>query len=90
MIAVLYLCIIIVPKRPKKNLKTIITQDASQIEKENFVDYLNYERERRKQLREAAAAQADLELTEAVEEAKRKLQEIEEEQARLENRDNNK
>ena len=61
MIALLYLCIIIVPKRPKKDLKTIITQDATQIEKENFVDYLNYERERRRQLREAAREEVDRE-----------------------------
>ena len=58
MIAMLYLCIIIIPKRPKKGLKTIITQDMSEIEKENFVEYLNYERERRKELREKAARQA--------------------------------
>ena len=57
MIAMLYLCIIIIPKRPKKGLKTIITQDMSEIEKENFVEYLNYERERRKELREKAARQ---------------------------------
>lgn len=58
MIALLYLCIIIIPKRSKKGLKTIITQDMSEIEKENFVEYLNYERERRKELREKAAQQA--------------------------------
>ena len=57
MIAMLYLCIIIIPKRPKKGLKTIITQDMSEIEKENFVEYLNYERERRKELRKKAAEQ---------------------------------
>ena len=57
MIVMLYLCIIIIPKRPKKGLKTIITQDMSEIEKENFVEYLNYERERRKELREKAARQ---------------------------------
>lgn len=57
MIAMLYLCIIIIPKRPKKGLKTIITQDMSEIEKENFVEYLNYERERRKELRRKAAEQ---------------------------------
>ena len=59
MIAMLYLCIIIIPKRPKKGLKTIITQDMSEIEKENFVEYLNYERERRKELRKKAAQQVD-------------------------------
>lgn len=59
MIALLYLGIIIVPKRKKKGLKRIITQDAGEIEKENFVDYLNYERERRKELKEAAAAVVD-------------------------------
>ena len=58
MIALLYLGIIIVPKRPKKGLKTIITQDANEIEKENFVEYLNYERQRRRELREKAAEQA--------------------------------
>lgn len=49
LIALLYLCIIIVPKRPKKNLKKIITQDVNDIQKEHFVEYLNYERDRRKQ-----------------------------------------
>lgn len=58
LIALLYLCIIIVPKRKKKGLKTIITQDVTEIEKENFVEYLNYERQRRKELREKAAEQA--------------------------------
>lgn len=52
LIALLYLGIIIVPKRPKKNLKKIITQDVNEIQKENFVDYLNSERERRKSIRE--------------------------------------
>ena len=56
LIALLYLSIIIVPKRPKKNLRTIITQDTMETRKENFVDYLNYERERRKQLRETGTA----------------------------------
>ncbi|MBR2706545.1 MAG: undecaprenyl/decaprenyl-phosphate alpha-N-acetylglucosaminyl 1-phosphate transferase [Mogibacterium sp.] len=57
LIALLYLSIIIVPKRPKKNLRTIITQDAVEAQKENFVDYLNYERERRKQLKETGHAE---------------------------------
>jgi len=57
MIALLYLSIIIVPKRPKKNLRTILTQDANEIQKENFVDYLNYERERRKHLKETGRAE---------------------------------
>lgn len=48
LIALLYLGIIIVPRRPKKSLKKIITQDVDEIEKENFVEYLNFERERRK------------------------------------------
>lgn len=52
LIALLYLGIIIVPKRPKKGLKKIITTDVSEIEKENFVDYLNFERSRRKEERE--------------------------------------
>ena len=56
MIALLYLCIIIVPRRPKKgSLKKIITQDVSEIEKQVFVDYLNYERERRKERKEEDA-----------------------------------
>ena len=59
LIALLYLGIIIVPKRKKKGLKRIITQDAGELEKENFVDYLNYERERRKELKEAASALVD-------------------------------
>lgn len=58
LIACLYLGIIIIPKRSKKGLKTIITQDMSEIEKENFVDYLNYERQRRRELRAKAAEQA--------------------------------
>ena len=62
LIALLYLCIIIVPKRKKKGLKTIITQDVTEIEKENFVDYLNYERQRRKELREKAAELVDEEI----------------------------
>ncbi|MBR2674913.1 MAG: undecaprenyl/decaprenyl-phosphate alpha-N-acetylglucosaminyl 1-phosphate transferase [Mogibacterium sp.] len=52
MIALLYLCIIVVPRRPKKNIKNIITQDVDEIEKETFVEYLNYERSRRKKERE--------------------------------------
>ena len=70
MVALLYLCIIIIPKRPKKGLKTIITQDMSEIEKENFVEYLNYERERRKELRAKAAQQVAAEEAEAEAEAK--------------------
>ena len=54
LIAVLYLGIIIVPKRTGKGIKRIITQDTSELEKEYFTEYLNYERERRKELREAA------------------------------------
>ena len=73
MIALLYLCIIIVPKRKKKGLKTIITQDMSEIEKENFVDYLNYERERRKELRAKAQKQVDEEI--AAEERSGKIEE---------------
>jgi UDP-GlcNAc:undecaprenyl-phosphate GlcNAc-1-phosphate transferase len=64
LIALLYLGIIIVPKRRKKGLKTIITQDVSEIEKENFVEYLNYERERRKELRRRAAEQVEAEIEE--------------------------
>lgn len=58
LIAVLYLGIIIVPKRSKKGIKRIITQDTSELEKEYFTEYLNYERERRRELREAAKAAA--------------------------------
>ena len=61
LIALLYLCIIIVPKRPKKSIKRIITQDTSELEKEYFAEYLNYERERRRALREAAKAAVDAE-----------------------------
>ena len=57
LIALLYLSIIIVPKRPKKNLRTIITQDTLETQKENFIDYLHYERERRKQLKETGKAE---------------------------------
>lgn len=59
LIAVLYLGIIIVPKRNKKGIKRIITKDASELEKEYFAEYLKYERERRKELREAAKAAAE-------------------------------
>ena len=61
LIALLYLCIIIVPKKPKKGIKRIITQDTSELEKEYFTEYLNYEREKRKALREAAKAAAEAE-----------------------------
>ncbi len=75
LVAFLYLCIIIVPKKSKKGIKRIITQDTSDLEKEYFTEYLNYERERRRELREAAAARAAAEAeaeeakTEAVPEA---------------------
>lgn len=62
LIALLYLAIIIIPKRPKKGIKRIITQDTSELEKEYFTEYLNYERERRKELREAAKAAVEAEL----------------------------
>lgn len=53
MIALLYLCIIIIPRKPKKkNLKAIITTDVSELERENFLQYLNNERSRRKEERE--------------------------------------
>ena len=64
LIALLYLGIIIVPKRNKKGIKRIITQDAGELEKEYFTEYLNYERERRKALREAAKAAAEAALDE--------------------------
>ncbi len=54
MIALLYLCIIIIPRKPKKkNLKAIITQDVNELERENFIGYLNSERARRKEEKEA-------------------------------------
>ena len=67
LIAALYLGIIIVPKQKKKGIKRIITQDAGELEKEYFTEYLNYERERRRELREAAkvAAEAALDKEEA-------------------------
>ncbi len=64
LIALLYLGIIIIPKRSKKSIKRIITQDTSELEKEYFTEYLNYERERRKELREAAKAAAEAQLAE--------------------------
>jgi UDP-GlcNAc:undecaprenyl-phosphate GlcNAc-1-phosphate transferase len=82
MIAMLYLCIIIVPKRPKKGIKRIITQDTSELEKEYFAEYLKYERERRRELREAAKAAAE-EMAEAeeAEEAKEVAEEAKSEAA---------
>lgn len=65
LIALLYMGIIIIPKRPKKGLKKIITTDVTEIEKENFVDYLNMERERRKNLKDEAAAVVEAEEKEA-------------------------
>ena len=59
LVALLYMCIIIVPKSTKKGIKRIITQDTSDLEKEYFTEYLNYERERRKELRESAKAAAE-------------------------------
>ena len=47
------------PKQKKKGIKRIITQDAGELEKEYFAEYLNYERERRKELRAAAKAAAE-------------------------------
>ena len=55
MIALLYLLIIIIPRKPKKNLKKIITQDMKEIEHENFVEYLNFEREKRREIKRAIA-----------------------------------
>ena len=76
LVALLYMCIIIVPKSSKKGIKRIITQDTSELEKEYFAEYLNYERERRKELREAAkaAAEAAAEAEEAEELKKEKEQ----------------
>ena len=53
LIAMLYMSIIMIPRRPKKGIKRIITQDVMELEKEYFVEYLNTERERRKLLKEA-------------------------------------
>ena len=61
MIALLYLGIIIVPRRPKKSLKKIITTDVDEIQKENFVEFLNYERDRRKMEKIAAEEDAKAE-----------------------------
>lgn len=66
LIALLYLGIIIIPKRSKKSIKRIITQDTSELEKEYFTEYLNYERERRKALREAAKAAAEAQIDEEI------------------------
>ena len=71
LIALLYMGIIIVPKRPKKGLKKIITTDVNEIEKENFVDYLNMERERRRNLKEEAAAAVEAEEKEAADSEKK-------------------
>ena len=63
LIALLYLGIIIVPKSSgNKGIKRIITQDTSELEKEYFTEYLNYERDRRKALREAAKAAAEAQM----------------------------
>lgn len=61
LIALLYLCIIMIPRKPKKSLKKIITQDISELEKENFVDYLNMERERRKLEKQEQDLKSDVE-----------------------------
>jgi UDP-GlcNAc:undecaprenyl-phosphate GlcNAc-1-phosphate transferase len=75
LIALLYLGIIIVPKRTgNKGIKRIITQDTSELEKEYFTEYLNYERERRKQLREAAKAAAEAQMEEEEKEPEEKLE----------------
>ena len=60
MIALLYLGIIMIPKRRKKTVKGIIIQDTTELEKEYFVEFLNEERERRKQeRRESEGSQSD-------------------------------
>ena len=59
MIAFLYLSIIMIPKRKKKGIKRIITQDVMELEKEYFVEYLNAERERRKTERAGGDALPD-------------------------------
>ena len=48
MVALLYMGIIMIPRRSKKGIKRIITQDVIELEKEYFVEYLNAERERRR------------------------------------------
>ena len=49
LIAILYMGIIMIPRRSKKGITRIITQDVMELEKEYFVEYLNAERERRRE-----------------------------------------
>lgn len=51
-VAVLYMGIIMIPRRSRKGVTRIITQDVMELEKEYFVEYLNAERKRRKQTKE--------------------------------------
>jgi UDP-GlcNAc:undecaprenyl-phosphate GlcNAc-1-phosphate transferase len=51
-VALLYIGIIMIPKKSQRGIKRIITQDVMELEKQYFVEYLNAERERRKHLRE--------------------------------------
>lgn len=48
LVAMLYMGIIMIPRRSRKGITRIITQDVMELEKEYFVEYLNAERERRK------------------------------------------
>ncbi len=52
MVALLYMGIIMIPRKSQRGIKRIITQDVMELEKQYFVEYLNAERERRKHLRE--------------------------------------
>lgn len=54
MIAMLYLGIIIVPKQPKKDIRSIMTADPEKERREAFVRLLNQEREERKRQRAEA------------------------------------
>ena len=83
MIALLYLAIIVVPKLPKKNLRTIITQDARDIEKEQFAMLLNHQREMRRRLQEEIKEELRQELREEVKEEL--LEELLEETADIKN-----
>ena len=59
LIALLYLSIIMIPrraKRYKKGVTRIITQDVMELEKEYFVEYLNAERARRKLEKETGSS----------------------------------
>ena len=64
LIALLYLSIIIVPKQPKKNLKSIVTADPEKVQKEAFTQLLNEKRAERKQEKLEEAGTGETEITE--------------------------